>query len=110
MSDPYKEFIDKQRQQDEMRQYISRKVQESDGHDRNTCDCIGCMFWWQLNVVFERGFFMEIFPNVKFMIREKGLDLYLRDYMLSVRRIATSGGRPLWIAYASNKGLVKREL
>lgn len=113
MSRRYKVHRDRQRKEDEKREYIKRLVIGTDGHDRKICNCDGCMWWWRLITSIDReGKFTETLPNIKVLIEKKGIDLYMRDFILQLRRVEIKRAQPIWLAYneATNKKLVYNEI
>ena len=63
-------------------------------------------------VLDKRGQFMAALKNIKTLVRDKGIDLYMRDYILQLRMRAIDGMQPIWIAYnqAANRKLVYSEI
>jgi len=100
------EYLRKQREAEERAGYIRRKIEESKDHDRHTCNCDGCKYWWEVVITIIQGEVFEVVPDIKTVILQKGIDLYIRDFIIKLQRTR----QPLWIAYASNKGMVYKQL
>jgi hypothetical protein len=97
-------LYEEQRKDARKRKEMVDFIMMTQDHDRLKCDCLGCKYWWQSNVVTENNMFFEILPNVKFLIKKKGIDLYLRDYQLLINQHYR--GKPIWIA--NDLVLIKR--
>jgi len=79
-------------------------------HDRHSCCCEGCRWWWMANVTTHHGQLMEMFPNVKTMIKERGIDTWTKDLIIRLRIVTLCNERPLWVPYESNKRMVMRDI
>lgn len=109
----YQAYVKRHREEEKKREHIRRLVINSGKHDRKICNCDGCMWWWRLIIVMNKqGQFTETLPNIKFLIDKKGVPLYMRDFILQLRRVEIGRSQPLWIAYnaATNRKLVYNEI
>ena len=93
------QHLKKQREDEAKRQEMIKLIMETQNHNRRTCDCDGCKYWWQSNTLMENGVFFEILPNIKELIKKKGIALYLQKFIICLKRQTLVGGESLWVAY-----------
>lgn len=103
-------YLQDQRAFEQESRRIRSLILESHDHDRHTCNCEGCKWWWKSTTTFRNEKFMELVPNIKNSIHTQGIYYYLRDFLLYLRKANLCKGQPIWQAYPTNKGIFYREI